>query len=138
MREHDLSTRSLNRLEGVEEKGIMLVKLAIKLSPIDFSIPWMGGYRSVEDQLAIFKEGNSTCDGTNKKSYHQSGKAIDFVPYVDGKSNDSHRYYFMIIGAFFAAAETLGMEITSGANWDNDEIWIEDQKFNDLRHIQWK
>jgi peptidoglycan L-alanyl-D-glutamate endopeptidase CwlK len=40
----------------------------------------MGGVRTAEDQNAIFKEGNSKCDGYKKESYHQSGNALDIIP----------------------------------------------------------
>lgn len=133
-----LSNTSLTRLDGVEERGKILVKMALSLSPIDFGIAFDGGKRSDAKQMEIFKTGNSKCDGVTTKSKHQLGKAIDFVPIVNNKvSMGSHNYY-IIIGAFFAAAKSLGLEITSGANWDNDGEFITDQTFQDLGHIEWK
>ena len=43
-----------------------------------------GGLRTAEQQNEIYKQGFSKCDGYNKKSYHQSGLAIDYVPKVNG------------------------------------------------------
>lgn len=59
-------------------------------SPVDVSIPWMGGKRTAEEQKAIFNEGNSRCDGFKTFSYHQKtddkdkGLALDLAPYISG------------------------------------------------------
>lgn len=138
MSSYQLSNTSLLRLDGVEERGIILVKMALNLSPIDFGIAFDGGKRTDAKQLEIFKAGNSKCDGISSKSKHQLGKAIDFVPIVNNKVNMGAHNYYIIIGAFFAAAKSLGLEITSGANWDNDGEFVTDQSFQDLGHIEWK
>ena len=137
MKDYSFSTASLSRLEGVEDRGIILCKMALSLSAVDFAIAFDGGKRSAEDQMRIYKSGNSKCDGVSKKSKHQLGKAIDFLPIVNGKVDMRQHNYFLIIGAFFAAAKSLGMQITSGANWDNDGEFITDQTFQDLGHIEW-
>lgn len=138
MSEYTLSNSSLSRLAGVEERGIILTKMALSLSAVDFGIAFDGGKRSDEDQIRIFKEGKSKCDGVTKKSKHQLGKAIDFLPFVNGKVDMKSHNYFLIIGAFYAAAKSLGISITSGANWDKDGEFITDQKFQDLGHIEWE
>jgi peptidoglycan L-alanyl-D-glutamate endopeptidase CwlK len=76
--------RSLERMEGVNPLLIIFAERLLKASPYDLTIPWMGGVRTADEQKAIFEEGNSKCDGTEKRSYHQSGNAIDIVLY--GKS----------------------------------------------------
>jgi peptidoglycan L-alanyl-D-glutamate endopeptidase CwlK len=57
---------------------------AILCSPVDFGVPWMGGKRTTEEQQDIFAQGYSRADGVKVKSYHQSGNAIDLVPYIPG------------------------------------------------------
>lgn len=42
--------------------------------------------RSTEEQNRLFKEGKSKCDGINKKSAHQSGRAMDLY-FIDSKGN---------------------------------------------------
>ena len=81
---YTLGKRSLNNISGCHSYIQMIVKRAITLSIFDFGIIKNGGLRTIEMQSDIFKNGYSKCDGIIKKSYHQSGKAVDLVPYVDG------------------------------------------------------
>jgi peptidoglycan L-alanyl-D-glutamate endopeptidase CwlK len=89
----------------------MAVNYMIESIPIDAGIPWMGGLRTAEEQNAIYKEGNSSCDGYKKKSNHQrtdeNGKclAIDIVPYIAGVGYDYNAYgRFGIIGTLMLEA----------------------------------
>ena len=72
--------RSLERMEGVNEFLVECATEALRISKHDMTIPWMGGIRTAEEQNKIFKEGNSKMDGYEKKSYHQSGNALDITP----------------------------------------------------------
>jgi peptidoglycan L-alanyl-D-glutamate endopeptidase CwlK len=138
MNNFTISATSLNRLDGVEQKGIDLFKRALELSPVDFGVAWMGGKRSDEEQNELFNSKVSTKDGYIKISKHQIGKAFDFLPYVNGKPrlNDKHLYY-MIHTAILIAAKELNMKVTLGSDWDRDGEYITDQTFNDLPHVQW-
>ncbi len=133
---YKLSNSSNRRLKGVSPNLIEVVKLALKRTPIDFGIAWMGGLRTAEDQNKLFKEDRSTKDGYEKKSKHQYGEAIDFQPYVNGKLDRSEHNYLIIIGVFFACANELGINIRSGLNWDKDQVFITDQNFQDAPHIE--
>lgn len=78
--------RSVDRMDNVDN---MLVECAIKAlskANYDMTIPWMGGVRTKEEQNKLYLKGNSKADGYNKKSYHQSGQALDIIP-VDGYGN---------------------------------------------------
>lgn len=48
--------------------------------------------RSDEEQKRLFDAGLSKCDGKEKQSAHQSGKAMDIYFIVDGKLIDDGRY----------------------------------------------
>ncbi|ANQ49623.1 M15 family metallopeptidase [Flammeovirga sp. MY04] len=77
---------SRRRMDGVNQWLVLCVTMALsKCKHFDQTVPWMGGLRSAEDQHRIFKNGNSQLDGYNAKSYHQTGNAIDVVPYHNGK-----------------------------------------------------
>ena len=79
-------TKSLKRIEGVDDEIVECAKRALARSRYDMTIPWMGGLRTAEEQRDIFDEGHSKCDGYEVKSHHQSGLAIDVIPYVtDGR-----------------------------------------------------
>jgi peptidoglycan LD-endopeptidase CwlK len=86
---------SLKRLEGVNPYLIECAQMTILESRFDLAIPWMGGVRTREEQNAIFKEGNSKCDGYKVLSYHQIeaadngyGNALDIIPAGPDPYND--------------------------------------------------
>lgn len=136
------SANSLRRQEGVSDRMIAVFDLALKYSPVDFGIAWRGGLRTAEQQYELFLSGKTTKDGYDKKSRHQYGEALDFIPYVKGQyllpSVYHNKYYFLIIGAIHAAAAELDIPVRFGANWDGDEIWVDDQKFDDYGHVELK
>jgi peptidoglycan LD-endopeptidase CwlK len=136
LNEFKLGSLSLSRLDKVDEDCINLVKRALELSPVDFGIAWMGGYRTPDEQAELYQSKTSTKDGYVRLSKHQFGKAIDFLPYVDSKVDLREHNYFLIITAFFIAAKELGLNIRSGANWDSDNEFVTDQRFKDLPHIE--
>jgi peptidoglycan LD-endopeptidase CwlK len=86
--------KSKERMEGVNPLLIECATRALAMSKHDMTIPGMGGVRTAEEQNAIFKEGNSQKDGFKKKSYHQSGNAIDIIPVQGGYTNDKAFRHF--------------------------------------------
>ena len=112
-------------MEGVSPILTECATRAIWISKHDMTIPWMGGLRTAEDQNKIFKEGNSKMDGYEKKSYHQSGLALDVIPVVGGYANDKafrhfaacmfHVYQEMIYQDNYTEPYTLEW----GGHWQN-------------------
>lgn len=78
------SKRSLEKLYGVNPKLITCAHEAIKITSVDFGITC--GLRTAEEQNILYQNGKSKLDGYYKKSRHQSGDAIDILPYLDGKA----------------------------------------------------
>jgi len=137
--EYDFSQLTLNRMEGLDNKLVTLLHLMIYRTPVDFGVNWMGGMRTAKEQNELYKEGNSTKDGYEKKSKHQSGKAVDLLPYLNGKAltgKEAKKYYLILIGVAFSCASELGIKIRSGSNWDQDGEFLTDQSFQDLPHIE--
>jgi len=62
----------------------ILAQKLLSKTKFDIRVLNTGGKRDAEMQYLIYKQGNSKCDGYTIKSYHQTGLAIDFVPYVNG------------------------------------------------------
>lgn len=130
-----LSDRSLNRLEGVNQKLISLCLLAIKRTPIDFGIAWMGGKRTAEKQNQLFKDGYSKCDGYINISKHQNGDAVDIIVFVGSKVVENKEMSCFLAGVFFSCASELNIKIRWGLDW-NQNGDIRDNKFNDQYHIE--
>lgn len=134
------SDTSLRRMKGLNVELKKLLFLTLKRTPIDFGIAWMGGFRSAEDQNYLFKQEPKVTskDGYKKQSKHQSGLAVDLMPYVKGKSSPSKENYLILAGVMFAAANELGLTLRSGMDWDMDSEYLIDQTFNDYPHFEIK
>lgn len=121
------SNRSLERMEGLDPRLILIAHEAIKITKIDFGIPSSGGLRTASQQKALYDKGASQLDGTNKKSYHQTGKALDFFAYVNGKATWETEPMALIACAFLQAASNLGYKLEWGGLWTS---------FTDYPHLQ--
>lgn len=122
-----LSNRSKERLNGVDERILEIIDLALSLSKIDFGMPEFAGLRTTEQQNKLFKNGLSKCDGYIKKSYHQSGKAFDIYAYVDGGASWDRNYLTHIAAAILQAASMLEYKLEWGGLFDS---------FTDMPHFQ--
>ena len=78
---------SKRRAKDVSQHLTDVAEEALATSSVDMTIPWRGGLRSAEQQNEIYKRKASKADGYIKKSYHQSGKALDVIPYFDGEGH---------------------------------------------------
>jgi len=102
------------------------VKDFIQYTPIDFCIIENGGYRSAALQNQLYKLGNSKCDGYVNKSKHQSGLAVDLVPWVNGKASWDKKSAFYLAGAFLAYCKQRRIPVTCGADWNGDGVLLDD------------
>ena len=74
---YKFSVKSKNILNSINPKLQKLFNEVIKY----YDISIISGFRTVEEQQKLFKQGSSKCDGVNKISKHQTGNAVDIVPY---------------------------------------------------------
>lgn len=135
MSRYTLSERSLKRLEGVEYDLVKVVRLAIKRTPVDFGVAWLGGIRTPEEQNQLFKDGYSKCDGYEKLSRHQFGEAVDLQVFVGGSSVQSEKMQCIVAGVMASCASELNVKIRWGGDWDQDGD-IRDNVFNDIYHFE--
>lgn len=101
-----LGKRSILNMDGVSPYLQMTAIRTIAICPVDFGVLETGGERTASMQYNIFKQGNSKCDGYEKLSYHQSGNALDLVPYIGGKFTWNNKQAFIDIYYSFKEAET--------------------------------
>lgn len=110
------------------------VKDFINYTPIDFGVISNGAYRTAETQNELYKKGNSQLDGYKYKSAHQSGLAVDLVPWVDGKYSWDIKHTTCLAGAFSCYLQIKGIEFTGGYDWNNDGVL--DESFYDPCHFE--
>lgn len=108
---YKLSQRSLDRLKGVHPDLVKVVKRAIELSEVDFTIT--EGLRSITTQKAYVAKGVSK----TMNSRHLTGHAVDLAALIDGKVSWDMKYYHKLNEAMSKAAKELGVTIEWGGNW---------------------
>tara|TARA_R110000822_G_scaffold114018_2_gene245409 strand:+ start:755 stop:1210 length:456 start_codon:yes stop_codon:yes gene_type:complete len=113
---YKLSQRSLDRLEGVDERLVAVVKQAITITKIDFGV--ICGLRTVEMQKKLVARGASK----TMKSKHITGHAVDLMAYISGRGSWEHSVYDDIGDAMKEAGDTLGVRLRWGAAWHINDL----------------
>ena len=111
-----LSKRSLDRLLGVDDDMVRVVKKAIDVTKIDFGV--ICGMRTLEEQEALVAKGASQ----TMKSKHLEGLAVDLMAYVGGRASWELNLYDDIADAMKEAAKLENVPIRWGAAWHIDNI----------------
>lgn len=106
-----LGQRSLDRLKGVHPDLVKVVKRAIEITPIDFTV--LEGLRTVERQKKLVAQGASK----TMKSRHITGHAVDLAPVVDGEVRWDWPLYKKMAPAIKQAAKEVGVPIEWGGDW---------------------
>ena len=111
MPQFKLSKRSKKNLKGVHPDLVAVVKRAIQITPIDFTV--IEGTRTKKRQKELVASGASR----TMNSRHLTGHAVDLMALVGGKGSWDWPLYHQITGAMQIAAEELGISVTSGSTW---------------------
>lgn len=106
-----LGERSLKNLQGVHPDLVKVVKRAIKISPVDFSV--IEGVRTKERQRELVKKGASK----TMNSRHLTGHAVDIVLIVGGKISWNFDDYYPLAKAMAQSATELGVKVRWGGAW---------------------
>ena len=116
MSEFRLSQRSLDRMEGVDERLVAVVKYAINATKTDFGV--IQGLRTIEMQKALVAKGASQ----TMKSKHLDGLAVDLMAFVSGRGSWELNLYDDLADAMKEGAELAGVAVRWGAAWHIDDI----------------
>jgi peptidoglycan L-alanyl-D-glutamate endopeptidase CwlK len=106
-----LNKRSEQKLIGVDERLVAVVRRAAELTKIDFQVTC--GRRTVAEQKLLVAMGKSA----TMRSYHIVGKAVDLVAMIGKDASWELVHYAQINKAMQAAAKELGVTITWGGSW---------------------
>lgn len=124
-----LGASSEANLVGVHESIVAVVRKAILVSEIDFSVH--DGLRTLSEQKKLVASGASrTLD-----SYHLTGDAVDLVPYVSGKLRWEMPLCNEIARAVFEASGQLGVRLVWGRVWDTELIELDPDDFDGERAL---
>jgi peptidoglycan L-alanyl-D-glutamate endopeptidase CwlK len=111
-----LSQRSIERLDGVDDRLVDVVCRAIEITTVDFGVT--EGLRTVETQRQYVATGKSqTID-----SKHLTGHAVDLVAFVNGQVAWELNLYDNIADAMKQAAIEKNVPLRWGAAWNIPDI----------------
>lgn len=109
--------RSLQRLQGVHPDLVRVMKRAIAISPIDFTV--LEGLRTVERQKQLLAQGATT----TMRSRHITGHAVDVAPFLDTDGDGDKEvswhwpHYSKLAAVIKQAAADEGVRIEWGGDW---------------------
>ena len=111
-----LSSRSLTRLQGVDDRLVDCVKRAIELTRVDFGV--ICGLRTIEEQKTLVAKGASK----TMASKHLKGHAVDLMAYLGSRGSWELNLYDDIADAMKAAAIEIGLPLRWGAAWHCNDM----------------
>ena|SRR5210317_274202 len=132
-----LGAKSNQELEGVDPPICRVVRRAILITPVDFSVH--DGLRTLEEQREYVASGAST----TMNSKHLEGLAVDLVPYINGKLRWEWPPIYKIAKAVKEAALIEGVSLVWGAVWDRrleslNDLEIEVERYAERRRAAGK
>ena len=113
---YKLSTRSQERLMGIEPELKEVVYEAIKVTKIDFGV--IEGLRTEEKQKQLVESGASQ----TMKSKHLEGRAVELMAYIGGRGSWELNVYDEIADAMKEAAVKVDVAVRWGAAWTVTDI----------------
>ena len=113
---YKLSTKSQERLMGLEPELKEIVYEAIKVTKVDFGV--IEGLRTEEKQKQLVESGASQ----TMKSKHLDGRAVDLMAYIGGRGSWELNVYDEIADAMKEAAIKVDVAVRWGAAWTVTDI----------------
>ena len=133
-------TRSQRELSTCRPEIVETLEIVVK----EFDITVLEGRRSWERQRELLAQdppATTVGAGESKHNPPEEGDttwlsdAVDCAPHpIDWK--DAKRFIYMA-GLIIGVGRALGHDFRWGGNWDEDQIIIDDQDFDDLPHIEY-
>ena len=116
-----LSTRSLEKLEGVHPLLVKVVETAIQCTQTDFGVVF--GVRTLAEQQELFDKGASkTMQSKHLIQDDGYSHAVDLMAYVGSRGSWELSLYDDLADAMKIAAKEHGAHIRWGGSWTVDDI----------------
>ena len=106
-----LGARSLERLQGVHPDLVRVVKRAITMTDLDFTV--LEGLRTLARQKQLMAQGATK----TMNSRHLTGHAVDLAPVIDGAVSWDWPLYHRLAKTVKAAAAAEGVALQWGGDW---------------------
>lgn len=110
-----LGRKSRAELRGVDRRLVQCVERAIEITLQDFTV--FDGMRTAAEQAELHRRGASQRDGYKRLSEHQKGRAVDLVPWINGRPRWEWGAIYPIAHAMNVAARDMGLALVWGGAW---------------------
>lgn len=134
-----LGATSLKRLDGVHPELVRVVKRAIEVTDVDFTV--ISGVRTTDEQIELYAKGRTTAQMRDAGLYDTPGKpnekivtwtlnsqhlknkttgfghAVDLAPFIGGKIDWTWKNFPRLASAMKIAAKELDVPIEWGGDW---------------------
>jgi hypothetical protein len=131
MSKFSFSKKSLEKLQGVDERLVKVIHRALELSTVDFGV--REGVRTQEQQDHYVSIGVSK----TRNSRHITGHAVDLYPSVLPENWGKNPGSFLpMLRAVKKAGDELGVKLRFGINWKSDPDSKIETKFIDAPHVE--
>lgn len=129
---NNISQDSLDALSTCHDDIQLVIRTVARNVPL--VVTW--GFRDMKTQNRFYRKGKSQLQWPESRHNEKPSKAVDAYPVVDGEVpwGDTHVFYHFA-GYVRATAEQMGIPLRSGADWDED-FEFDDQEFDDLGHFE--
>ncbi|KEY58490.1 M15 family metallopeptidase [Serratia sp. DD3] len=127
-----LGQRSESNLVGVNPELVKVVRRAIEITPVDFTV--IEGVRTKARQQELWDQGRTKPGKIvtwTMRSKHIEGKAVDLLPVTGWDNLESFK---SVSKAMFQAANELGVKIVWGADWNGNSV--QEKGENDSPHFE--
>lgn len=111
-----LSKRSLDNLNGVDERLVAVVEYAIQVTKVDFGVT--EGLRTSQRQRELVASGASQ----TMNSKHITGHAVDLMAYIGKRASWELNLYDDIADAMKLAAQEIDVPVRWGGAWNVPDI----------------
>ena len=132
------SKSSLEHLQTTDIQIQLVIRSTLQLGIMDFAVTC--GLRSKAEQNRLFNLPSKPTKLRWPNSKHNSvdgiSRAVDIVPFINGKSSYRVEDCCFLAGLVLATAKCLGVKMRWGGNWDRDGEILTDQTFDDLLHFE--
>lgn len=128
MSQFKLSRRSLSRLKGLHPDLVEVVKHAITITTVDFTV--LEGLRSRERQKRLVESGASR----TMRSRHLTGHAVDLGVYLDGQVSWDWPLYRQLARCMARAFKDCHVPYRWGGTWEERVTGALHPRFADGPH----
>lgn len=129
---------SREKLEILDPGMHLAVDLTLRAGLMDLTVAYTFRDKAAQNQAFRSEHSEKMWPDSIHNVLNDQGcvEAIDVYPYVNGATSYNRNQCGVMVGGIMLCGALIGVEMTSGINWDRDGEWVTDHKLKDYGHFQ--